>query len=95
MELASADKIVSPSNWQKNQLPRLFQDNCEVIFDGINLDLFKWKKPECDEINPILTYGTRGMEPMRGFPQFIKSLPGIIEAVPNLEVQIAGEDEIN
>ena len=32
---------------------------------------------------------------MRGFPQFIESLPGILENVPNLEVQIAGEDEIN
>ena len=59
------------------------------------MEQFKWRKPEIDETKPILTYGTRGMEPMRGFPQFIESLPGILENVPNLEVQIAGEDEIN
>ena len=47
------------------------------------------RKPEIDETKPILTYGTRGMEPMK-LPQFIESLPGILENVPNLEVQIAG-----
>ncbi len=95
LELATAEKIVAPSNWQKKQLPRTLQNNCEVIFDGINMDLFRSIESGSEDDKPIMTYGTRGMEPMRGFPQFIQSLPGILKAIPNLEIQIAGEDEIN
>ena len=96
LELSTADKIVAPSKWQRNQLPPIFRNNCDVIFDGIDLEMFRLiEKKEDKGISPILTYGTRGMEPMRGFPQFIKSLPGILNAIPHLEIQIAGEDEIN
>ena len=43
LELASADKIVAPSFWQKKQLPQVFQANCQVIFDGIDLEQFRPK----------------------------------------------------
>ena len=36
LELAMADKIVAPTNWQRNQLPTIFKDNCYVIIDGID-----------------------------------------------------------
>ena len=40
LELQQADFIVSPTKWQKKQLPRLFRDRCRVIFDGIDIDMF-------------------------------------------------------
>lgn len=41
---------------------------------------------------PILSYATRGMEPLRGFPEFMRALPSAFKAVKGLEVVIAGAD---
>ena len=35
------------------------------------------------------------MEPMRAFPQFIRSLPDALAELDDFSVEIAGEDEIN
>ena len=46
-------------------------------------------------VNPhsiILTYATRGMEPVRGFPEFMRALPTAFKEFNNLEVFIAGND---
>lgn len=47
------------------------------------------------EIGPeaiVLSYTTRGMEPLRGFPEFMRALPGLLAAFPALQVVIAGRD---
>ena len=40
-----------------------------------------------------VTYGTRGMDPMRCFPQFIKTIPRVLKYNPELKIEIAGRDE--
>lgn len=40
----------------------------------------------------ILSYATRGMEPLRGFPEFMRSLPSLFKAIDGLEIVIAGSD---
>ena len=91
-ELALADRIITPTNWQRSQLPRLFRDNCNLIFDGIDLEIFNTnhliKNDSCK-----ITYGTRGMDPMRCFPQFIRTIPELIRRKPNILIEIAGRDE--
>ena len=93
LELTEADELVCPTNWQKEQLPVALQKRCRVIPDGIDLNRFKPQRENRAE-TPLLTYGTRGMEPMRGFPEFIEALPEVLNAHPTLEVEIAGEDRI-
>lgn len=47
------------------------------------------------EIGPeasVLSYTTRGMEPLRGFPEFMRALPGLLASFPQLQVVIAGRD---
>lgn len=49
------------------------------------------------EIGPeasVLSYTTRGMEPLRGFPEFLRALPALLAAFPQLEVVIAGRDRV-
>lgn len=41
---------------------------------------------------PILSYATRGMEPLRGFPEFMRALPSTFKAIDGLNVVIAGSD---
>lgn len=92
-EMTLADYIVAPSIWQKKQLPASLIDKCNVIYDGVDDKIFCYNSKQISQI-PKITYGTRGMEPMRCFPEFIRSLPKLIQKWPDLIVEIAGLDEI-
>ncbi|QNI69351.1 glycosyltransferase [Cyanobium sp. NS01] len=95
-ELENCDTVISPTHWQRAQLPRTIRRRCIVIPDGIEINYFRRTIPSPD-ISDIkyLTYGTRGMEVVRGFPEFILELPSVLAQYEDIVVQIAGEDEIN
>ncbi len=93
-EMCVANQIIAPTEWQKNQLPRLLRENCQVVQDQIDSNIF-FPEPEKISDFPVLTYGTRGMEPMRGFPQFIQILPQLLQKWPQLTVEIAGTDTVS
>ena len=95
LEIIASDRLVSPTEWQKSQLPKLVADKCEVIYDGIDIENFQPYKKKTVNNNFTITYGTRGMEPMRGFPEFIKSIPEIFKVFKNASIQIAGDDTKN
>jgi len=94
LELAEADTIIAPTNWQRSQLPICFQDRCTVIHEGVDTNYFvmnpKWRPS--DRIR--ITYATRGMEQMRGFPHFIEAISEVLSVRKNLEVVIAGTDKV-
>ena len=94
LELVCADKIVAPSKWQKSQLPISLQKQCAVIFDGVDIQIFQPNQNFVSNV-PLITYGTRGMEPIRCFPEFINELPYILKQWKDIKVEIAGNDEIN
>lgn len=102
LELIEADLIITPTEWQLDQLPKSLQATAKVIHDGIDIEglkklsILRSKKnyKSLKEADFIITYGTRGMEPVRGFPQFIKELPAVFEEYSNATVKIVGEDEI-
>ena len=94
IELACSDAVIAPSHWQRSQLPDIFQQNCNVVYDGIDKSVFKLD-PSKKRDQPVLTYGTRGMEPIRCFPEFIRELPNALTNWPELIVEVAGVDEIH
>ena len=49
---------------------------------------------EIPESVPLLTYATRGMEPLRGFPEFLRAAAYAQQQLPNLHVVVAGDDRI-
>lgn len=92
MELSNSDYIISPTHWQREQLPNSFRKQCSVIFDGSNVDSFKNISTDKNS-PPKITYGTRGMDAMRGFPQLIKTIPMIkSEFKGKIKVEIAGDE---
>ena len=92
LELSISDAIVTPTQWQYDQLPKSLRDRTEIIFDGI--DLCRFKSVESQNIRKnTITYGTRGMDPMRCFPQLIMSLPALLSRNRNLKIEIAGTNE--
>ena len=94
LELAYADVIVSPTEWQKSQLPIRLQKDCKVIHEGVDINFFRSNPAWKSEDKVRITYATRGMEPMRGFPEFIRSLPGVLDKRDEVEVIIAGNDRV-
>lgn len=94
LELGVSDHIICPTEWQKDQLPNHFREKTMVIRDGINIEKYS-NKSRKRHGKPTVTYGTRGMEPVRAFERFIKEIPKILELDLDICVEIAGFDEIN
>lgn len=94
LELSQADIIICPTKWQASQFPNVFQPKLHIIHDGIDTSFFrpnfKWQPKNAFHI----TYTTRGLEPMRGYPEFAASIPSFIDTIPNAKVTIVGEDKV-
>ena len=108
-ELTQADRIVCPTAWQRSQFPAEWQGRIEVIFDGVDLDFFKpqgWSGEvilSSGEEGPpvhllpdqkVLSFATRGMEPLRGFPEFMRAAAVAQQHDPSLQVVVAGRDRV-
>lgn len=104
IDLVNCDKGICPTQWQKAQIPKEFHNKIEVIHDGIDTDYFVpdenavLKIPntntELSAKDEVITYATRGMEPYRGFPQFMEIAEKLLKLRPNLHVVIGGEDRV-
>lgn len=106
-EAESADALVVPTQWQWQQFPSHYADKARVIFDGVDVSFFSPQVIEGELALPVenettvhtiprdcrlLTYCTRGMEPLRGFPEFMRLLPALMAEFADLHVVVAGQD---
>lgn len=104
VDLYSCDAGICPTHWQKAQFPKEFQDKITVIHDGIDTEtckpdssaklFIKDKNLELGIDDEVITYGTRGMEPYRGFPEFMEAAEKILKNRPKAHVVIAGVDDV-
>lgn len=102
MDLASCEVGLCPTEFQKAQFPECFQDKIKVMHDGINTDYYrpdrsaKLKLPNLDlsHVDEIVTYVARGMEPYRGFPEFLRALEILQKKRPQTHAVIVGEDRV-
>lgn len=104
IDLCSCDAGISPTEWQKSQFPKEFHDKIKVIHDGIDTEickpnseakfLIKDKNLELTAKDEVITYATRGMEPYRGFPQFMEAVEKLLKTRPNAHFIIGGVDRV-
>ncbi|MFN6569777.1 glycosyltransferase family 4 protein [Dendronalium sp. ChiSLP03b] len=102
LDLYTCDRGLSPTGWQKAQFPPEFHQKISVLHDGVDTEYFKPKPgaklvlPNLDlsSVNEIVTYVARGMEPYRGFPQFIETIAYVQERRPNCHFVIVGSDRV-
>lgn len=104
IDLYTCDCGISPTLWQKEQFPKEFHNKIEVIHDGIETDFFKPddsaaflikdKNLTLTAKDEVITYATRGMEPYRGFPQFMEAVEKLQKLRPNAHFIVAGEDKV-
>jgi glycosyltransferase involved in cell wall biosynthesis len=103
--LDAADCGVTPTRWQKSTYPERYQPMLQVIHDGIDVDGVvpdgnaRLRLPQAEvELkagDEVLTYVARNLEPYRGFPTFMRSLPLILARRPKAQVVIVGGDEVS
>lgn len=103
-DLYTCDWGVSPTQWQKSQFPKEFYSKISVMHDGVDTDYFvpnpgaKLVLPEVNldlsGVDEIVTYVARGMEPYRGFPEFMESLVYLLERRPNCHVVVVGSERV-
>jgi glycosyltransferase involved in cell wall biosynthesis len=104
MDLARCDGGISPTCWQQQQFPAAFHSKLKVLHDGIDTTYFcpnpgaKLVLPaiglDLSHADEIVTYATRGMEPYRGFPQFMEAVALIQQRRPHCHVVVAGDDRV-
>ena len=101
-ELEQADGAISPLEWQKAQYPKSLQQKITVIHDGVNTNIckpnpdatFEFEGKTYTTDDEIVTYATRGMEPVRGFPQFMKAAEILLKKRPNVTIFVGGLDKV-
>jgi glycosyltransferase involved in cell wall biosynthesis len=102
IDLYTCDRGLSPTCWQRAQFPKEFHSKISVLHDGVDTEYFKPKPgaklvlPSLDlsHVDELVTYVARGMEPYRGFPQFIEAITYVQERRPNCHVVIVGDDRV-
>jgi glycosyltransferase involved in cell wall biosynthesis len=104
IDLYSCDRGLSPTYWQRQQFPPEFHQKITVRHDGVDTEYFKPQPgaklvlPRIDldlsEVDEIVTYVARGMEPYRGFPQFIESIYLLQQKRPNVHTVIVGNNRV-
>jgi glycosyltransferase involved in cell wall biosynthesis len=99
LDLATMDWGTSPTRWQWSQFPPHLTHNISVLHEGVDTDFFS---PGEDSVeadgrvftaeDEVITYVARGMEPYRGFPQFMEAVSILQRRRPDLHVLVAGQD---
>jgi glycosyltransferase involved in cell wall biosynthesis len=94
-----------PTQWQKAGYPKRYHPILHVIHEGIDTQAVAPDRNARLSIpgtnidlaagDEVVTYVARSLEPYRGFPIFMRSLPAILARRPNAHVLIVGGDEVS
>lgn len=101
-DLAAMDWGQCPTEFQKSQFPAHFRDRISILHDGVDTEYFSPDETTTFAVNgnlfckgdPVITYIARGMEPYRGFPQFMEAVAILQKSRPEAHVIIIGDDQV-
>jgi len=105
LALNAADYGQCPTRWQKSLYPKEYQSKLHIVHEGIDTVAVapdaaaRFAIPGTDiELtleDDVVTYVARNLEPYRGFPSFMRSLPAILAARPKARVLVVGGDDVS
>ena len=102
--MADASLAVLPTRYQANTFPQRWQNKIAVVHEGVPeamLQLPRLQKLTIKDgctLGPevqVVTFISRNLEPMRGFPTFMRALPNLLANHPTVQVVIVGGDEVS
>ena len=99
--LAECDAAVAPTRWQRSTFPAAFRSKIRVIHEGIDTQEVR-PDPRASFAprdglvlragDEVVTYVARDLEPIRGYPTFMRALPRLLAERPKAHVVIVGAD---
>ena len=102
-EFDSADANWCPTTFQSRRFPKVLRDRLDVVPDGVDTAVpcphataridFDWLKLAGDR--PLLTYATRGLEPLRGFPQFMRAVELLQPRRQDFDTLVIAQDSVS
>ncbi len=105
LALHAVDYGQCPTQWQKSLYPEEYKHKLHVVHEGVDTDTLvpdpqAWiaipdKGIKLTADDEVVTYVARNLEPYRGFPSFMRSLPRILEERPKAHVLVVGGDEVS
>jgi glycosyltransferase involved in cell wall biosynthesis len=98
LELTNCDRGLCPTAFQRDQFPPELREKLAVLHDGVDTRYFAPLPTALADAPPdaeIVTYATRGLEPYRGFPQFMQALALLQARRKRLHAIVVGADETN
>lgn len=103
--LDSVDLGQTATRWQRSLYPERYQSMLHAVHEGIDTRLVapnpdaRLRLPnsgmDLSRDDEVVTYVARNLEPHRGFPIFMRSLPAVLKRRPNAQVLIVGGDEVS
>jgi glycosyltransferase involved in cell wall biosynthesis len=103
LALDTVDYGQCPTTWQKSLYPKEYQSKLHIVHEGIDTQVVtpdqsaRFTIPNTDITltagDEVVTYVSRNLEPYRGFPSFMRSLPAILAQRPNAQVIVVGGDD--
>ncbi|MHB8562374.1 MAG: glycosyltransferase family 4 protein [Acidiferrobacteraceae bacterium] len=105
LALETVDAGQCPTRWQQSGYPARYQPLLHVVHEGIDTDQVAPDPharlplpPGARVLTPddeVVTYVARNLEPYRGFPSFLRSLPAVLARRPKAQVLIVGGDDVS
>jgi glycosyltransferase involved in cell wall biosynthesis len=102
LSLEQADWGQTPTRWQASRFPDWARPHISVVHEGVDTAQIRrqpdtrFALPDGRTLQPgdeVVTFVARGLEPYRGFPTFMRSLPAILAVRPAAQVVIVGGEE--
>lgn len=101
-ELFDADAGICPTTWQASQFPSELRRKLHVIHDGIDTQNLRpdpaarWQHGDLvfQHGDRVVTYVSRGLEPHRGFPEFIAAAMQLLAQDRFAHVVVVGADRV-
>ena len=99
--LWNCNHIIAPTEWQASGFPPEIRAKMSVLHDGVDTDFSSPQAgrsltlPDGHTIrdgDEVITFASRNLEPLRGYHTFMRALPAVLAARPNLRVVIAGNN---
>ena len=100
--MADASLAILPTRYQASTFPQRWQKKIAVVHEGVPQTMLQ--QPRLQQLTiaedvtlgpevQVVTFISRNLEPMRGFPTFMRALPSSLAAHPTVHIVIVGGDK--
>lgn len=102
--MADATILVLPTRYQADSFPARWRNKIRVIHEGVPDALLNLPRLQQLALGngitletdvPVVTFISRNLEPMRGFPTFMRALPALLRHHPQVQIVVVGGDEVS